>query len=236
MERLKKPNFLRRPRKHRQLNAELRDRLAMALRRGLNQKEVASLINVHPSTVSRELRRNSPMGFYDPKLAQLLHRMRKLATAMADRLPHQSIIRHQAFSKLPVPRTWILWLSDTVEYQRIPPRKRPRYIQTEKRKHRLPYRGKSLFSWLNGSTFSEPAWPPSRRAFRIYSRNEKPFHFLRNKILFALMHWELDQEEAKQREYNNKQKALSPPRNETLTKKLTSTDTDETAPLWPKAA
>ncbi|WP_338391104.1 helix-turn-helix domain-containing protein [Fulvitalea axinellae] len=234
MEFSEKPFFPRKPRKHRQLNAELRKRLAVALGQGLRQNEIAGLLNVHPSTIGRELKRNSPMGFYDPKLAQLLYRMRKLATAMADRCLYQNRLRHHALSVLPAPRTWILWLSDTKSYNRELPFRRPRYIQTEKRKHRLPYR-KVMGGWRIRGRKNEIAWPPSRRAYSLYERNDKPYHYLKDRILFALMRWDLNRVEA-ERKPKPPPLHISVPNHAVIFIKPLALINSEEVPLLPKAA
>ncbi|HFU76472.1 MAG TPA: helix-turn-helix domain-containing protein [Arcobacter sp.] len=45
--------------KYKQLNLEKRYQISALIKAGLNQKEIAFEVGVHPSTISREFRRNS---------------------------------------------------------------------------------------------------------------------------------------------------------------------------------
>ncbi|BDD12282.1 hypothetical protein FUAX_47140 (plasmid) [Fulvitalea axinellae] len=220
------------PQRHRQLDEEARHRLSYALRRGLKQKEIAQLIGVHPATVGRELRRNSPMGFYDPALAQRLYRMRKIVSAMSDRMPFQNLMRQHAFSVLSIPRNWILWFSDTNKYERNILAPRFRYRQWEKRKHRLPETKRFLYT----SRFPrELAWWAKHYAMRLFARHEKPYQFLKDRVLLALMHWYLDQLE-KEKPDKNRKIPKPGPIPEIKKTNITPTETDDGELLWPKVA
>jgi IS30 family transposase len=59
--------------KYRQLTLEKRYQISALKKAGLNQKSIALEIGVHPSTVSRELRRNrDSVRGYSPELAQII--------------------------------------------------------------------------------------------------------------------------------------------------------------------
>ena len=58
--------------KYRQLTLEKRYQVSALIKAGLNQKEVALEVGVHPSTISRELRRNRDVvRGYNAELAQI---------------------------------------------------------------------------------------------------------------------------------------------------------------------
>lgn len=60
-----------------QLTCEQRYQIKALLRTGQNQKEIAQAISVHPSTISRELRRNRGQRGYRPKQAHCMAMARR---------------------------------------------------------------------------------------------------------------------------------------------------------------
>ena len=64
---------------YKQLTQEQRYQIAAFMKAGFNQKQIALEIQVHPATISRELRRNRGLRGYRPRQAQLLADNRKLA-------------------------------------------------------------------------------------------------------------------------------------------------------------
>jgi len=60
-----------------QLTPRERDRISLWLAQGMTQAEVARRLDRHPSTISRELKRNSHNGEYLPSLAQEHYRQRR---------------------------------------------------------------------------------------------------------------------------------------------------------------
>jgi transposase, IS30 family len=54
-----------------QLTQDLRHQIEILKKAGKNQKDIAELVNVSPSTICRELQRNSGKRGYRPKQAQL---------------------------------------------------------------------------------------------------------------------------------------------------------------------
>lgn len=69
-----------------QLTREQRYQISALRGTGLTQKEIASELDVAPSTISRELRRNSATGRYDPQAADTLSRERRRAAPKAMRI------------------------------------------------------------------------------------------------------------------------------------------------------
>jgi len=58
--------------RYKQLTQEKRYQVSALIKAGLNQKEVALEVGVHPSTISRELRRNRDIvRGYNAELAQI---------------------------------------------------------------------------------------------------------------------------------------------------------------------
>ena len=56
---------------YKQLTSEQRYTISVLLQNGTRKKDIAKAINVHPSTVTRELKRNSGVrGHYNWKTAQ----------------------------------------------------------------------------------------------------------------------------------------------------------------------
>ncbi len=64
-----------------QLTQALRYQIEILKKAGKNQKEIAELVNVSPSTISRELRRNKGKKGYRPKQAQIKADNRRKLTA-----------------------------------------------------------------------------------------------------------------------------------------------------------
>lgn len=64
-------------RTYNQLTPRERDRISLWLAKGVTQAEVARRLGRHPSTISRELKRNSENGEYLPSLAQERYRQRR---------------------------------------------------------------------------------------------------------------------------------------------------------------
>jgi len=61
--------------RYKQLTLEKRYHISALQKAGLNQKEIATALNVHPSTISRELRRNNDfVRGYNAELAQIISR------------------------------------------------------------------------------------------------------------------------------------------------------------------
>jgi IS30 family transposase len=58
-------------RKYQRLSNEQRQKLSFLLVEGRNQRQMAESLNVHQSTVSRELKRHRQKGGYNPTKAQL---------------------------------------------------------------------------------------------------------------------------------------------------------------------
>jgi IS30 family transposase len=69
-----------------QLTREQRYQISALKETGLKQKEIATELDVAPSTISRELRRNSAAGRYDPQAADTLSRERRRTAAKAKRI------------------------------------------------------------------------------------------------------------------------------------------------------
>lgn len=69
-----------------QLTREQRYQISALSGTGLTQKEIAAELDVAPSTISRELRRNSASGRYDPQAADTLSRERRRTAAKAKRI------------------------------------------------------------------------------------------------------------------------------------------------------
>lgn len=69
-----------------QLTREQRYQISALRGTGLNQKAIAAELGVAPSTISRELRRNSSSGRYDPQAADALSRRRRSTAAKARRI------------------------------------------------------------------------------------------------------------------------------------------------------
>ena len=64
--------------KYRQLTLEKRYQISALIKAGLNQKEIALEIGVHPSTISREFRRNkNKVRDYSAEIAQVLFTAKK---------------------------------------------------------------------------------------------------------------------------------------------------------------
>lgn len=63
--------------KYRQLTQEQRYQIYILRKSGVNQKQIASLLGCHKSTISREIHRNSGLRGYRPKQAHLLAMTRK---------------------------------------------------------------------------------------------------------------------------------------------------------------
>ena len=82
--------------KYKQLTLEKRYQISALIKAGLNQKKIAVEIGVHPSTISREVRRNrDEVRGYNSDLAQNCSWERGLNEHMSDRrdkYPH--IIRN----------------------------------------------------------------------------------------------------------------------------------------------
>ncbi|MGF1725416.1 helix-turn-helix domain-containing protein [Photobacterium nomapromontoriensis] len=72
---------------YKQLTEEHRLQIWALRKEGKNQTKIASLLNIHRSTVSRELARNSGPYGYDPQLAHKLASYRKQF--------HQQIVEKQ---------------------------------------------------------------------------------------------------------------------------------------------
>ena len=69
-----------------QLTREQRYQISALRGTGLTQKEISSELDVAPSTISRELRRNSAAGRYDPQAADTLSRKRRSTAPKAQRI------------------------------------------------------------------------------------------------------------------------------------------------------
>ncbi len=69
-----------------QLTEHQRYQIYALMKAGHTQTEIAALIGVHKSTISRELRRNRGLGGYRPRQAQLLRQARREASQQ-QRLP-----------------------------------------------------------------------------------------------------------------------------------------------------
>lgn len=60
-----------------QLTQYQRYQIRILIRSGLNQTEIADMLRVHKSTISREINRNSRKRYYCPEHAQRLARTRQ---------------------------------------------------------------------------------------------------------------------------------------------------------------
>ncbi len=69
-----------------QLTREQRYQISVLKETGLKQKEIAAQLGVDPSTISRELRRNSAACRYDPQTADTLSKERRRAAVKAKRI------------------------------------------------------------------------------------------------------------------------------------------------------
>jgi len=69
-----------------QLTREQRYQISALKGTGRTQKEIAAELGVAASTISRELRRNSTAGRYDPQAADSLSKQRRAASAKAKRI------------------------------------------------------------------------------------------------------------------------------------------------------
>jgi IS30 family transposase len=56
--------------KYQRLSNEQRQKLSILLGKGRNQRQIAENLNVHQSTISRELKRHQQKGIYNPIEAQ----------------------------------------------------------------------------------------------------------------------------------------------------------------------
>lgn len=73
---------------YKQLSREQRYAIYLGIQEGKSQKAIARQNNIHPSTVSREVRRNSTKhGVYQWQYAQ------KLADERRERLPGKHVVR-----------------------------------------------------------------------------------------------------------------------------------------------
>ncbi|MGD8569148.1 MAG: IS30 family transposase, partial [Gammaproteobacteria bacterium] len=72
-----------------QLTQEQRYQIYALMKAGLNQTEIADIVGVHKSTISRELRRNRGLKGYRPQQAQQLCRQRR-TEKVASRIPHST--------------------------------------------------------------------------------------------------------------------------------------------------
>jgi IS30 family transposase len=59
-------------RKYQRLSNEQRQKLSFFLGEGRNQRQIAESLNVHQSTVSRELKRHRQRGVYQPNQRPVL--------------------------------------------------------------------------------------------------------------------------------------------------------------------
>jgi len=78
-------------REYRQLTEEDRIEIYSMKQAGKNQKEIASLLGVHPSTISRELARNSGLRGYRPKQAQQRTLQRRFTARKAVKMTPETI-------------------------------------------------------------------------------------------------------------------------------------------------
>lgn len=88
---------------HHQLTQKKRIELAILLRGKHTQKNIAQMINVHPSTVSRELKRNwnKTDQWYKARTAKkLLGIRRKMANQRLRKLPHGSLLLRKVLKGL----------------------------------------------------------------------------------------------------------------------------------------
>jgi IS30 family transposase len=76
---------------HRQPTQELRYQIEILKKAGKNQKDIAELANVSPSTVCRELRRNTGKRGYRPKQAQIKADNRRKQTAKPLKMTAEAI-------------------------------------------------------------------------------------------------------------------------------------------------
>ena len=79
---------------YKHLNAEQRDLIANHYSEGKKQYEIAKIVGVHPSTISRELKRNSKRRFpldYFPIYAQTLAGKRKIESRQKERIQNSKV-------------------------------------------------------------------------------------------------------------------------------------------------
>jgi transposase, IS30 family len=74
-----------------QLTQELRYQIEILKKAGKNQKDIAALVNVSPSTICRELRRNTGKRGYRPKQAQAKAENRRKLTAKPLKMTPETI-------------------------------------------------------------------------------------------------------------------------------------------------
>ena len=72
-----------------QLTLEQRYQISALKETGLKQKEIAIRLGVDPSTISRELKRNSSADRYDPQVAHTRSDRRRRAAAYSGHFGHR---------------------------------------------------------------------------------------------------------------------------------------------------
>ena len=72
------------------LTRDERYQIAILRKAGHKQTDIARLMNRHPSTISRELRRNRGQRGYRPKQAQALSEARIRACSNGPRIPDET--------------------------------------------------------------------------------------------------------------------------------------------------
>ena len=84
--------------RYNQLTLEKRYQISALIKAGYNQKSIASELKVHPSTISRELRRNrDKVRGYQAELAQIKSTKREMEKAKRFSItkPIEKYIRHE---------------------------------------------------------------------------------------------------------------------------------------------
>ncbi|WP_408613109.1 helix-turn-helix domain-containing protein [Limibacter armeniacum] len=94
--------------------------IALSLKLGQTQAEIARELDVHRSTICREIKRNSFQGKYLPHLADQLYKARKvLAGSLPKNVPSVSLKlqrRKRKSRQLLTPRYYIAWRSDWYDH------------------------------------------------------------------------------------------------------------------------
>ena len=78
-------------RQYRQLTEDDRIEIYAMVQAGKNQKQIARILGVHPSTICRELKRNTGLRGYRPKQAQQKALHRRLTARKAIKMTSETI-------------------------------------------------------------------------------------------------------------------------------------------------
>ncbi|MBD0402745.1 helix-turn-helix domain-containing protein [Flammeovirga sp. EKP202] len=131
-----------------QLTKPQRIELQILLEAKLSKKKIAKVLNVHLSTIYREMKRNSFEGKYNAEKADQLALARKKVVGSLSKTTKKQPLKRKNKYELYADRRFIYWRSDT-------PRKRKQYLflqyryywKTQRYKIRLGF--EKTFHYLN---------------------------------------------------------------------------------------